>query len=250
MSEGTAAEPPNGTPGRRALGAMESAVRRARERTGATTLTSTPPESSPPAAYQPSALPPPPPPPPPRPWAAGPIPPGTEPHRSAQREHWLAVSVAVVAVLVVAAGIALAVSSGGGAPQVASPPSSTSPGLAHGAHPPAAQHATGGSSGHGSRTSRTTTSVAPAATPGGPPVISSITPTSGSAGQGVQVAGSNFLSSDGQIVATFNGQVAPTSCPAQNTCTVTVPPMTGAASAQITITTAGGTSNAVTFTYS
>jgi hypothetical protein len=31
---------------------------------------------------------------------------------------------------------------------------------------------------------------------------------------------------------------------------VTVPPMTGASSARITITTAAGTSNAVTFTYS
>ena len=59
---------------------------------------------------------------------------------------------------------------------------------------------------------------------------------------------SNFLSSSGQIVATFNGQVAPTSCPAQNTCTVTVPPSTSP-SAQVVITTARGTSNAVTFTY-
>jgi hypothetical protein len=66
---------------------------------------------------------------------------------------------------------------------------------------------------------------------------------------GVQVAGTNFLSSNGQIVASFDGEVAPTSCPAQNVCTVTVPPMTGPAAAQVTITTAGGTSNAVTFTY-
>jgi hypothetical protein len=58
------------------------------------------------------------------------------------------------------------------------------------------------------------------------------------------------MSSDGQIVATFNGQVAPTSCPAQNTCTITVPPPPpGSQSAQVTITTASGTSNAVTFTY-
>jgi hypothetical protein len=50
-------------------------------------------------------------------------------------------------------------------------------------------------------------------------------------------------------VATFNGQVAPTSCPAQNTCTVTVPPSPGGATAQVTITTASGTSNVVTFIY-
>jgi hypothetical protein len=251
MSEGTAAEPPNGTPGRRALGAMESAVRRARERTDATTLTRPPPEATPPTAYAPSAVPPPPPPPAPRPWT-GTMPPRSGPPRSAQHEHWLAISVAVVAVLVVAAGIALAVSSGGGGgPQIAAPPPSTTPSLVHGAHPPAARHPGRVGSDHGSHASRTSTSAPPSAGPaGGPPVISSITPKSGAAGQGIQIAGSNFLSSDGQIVATFNGQVAPTSCPAQNTCTVTVPPMTGAPSAQIVITTAGGTSNAVTFTYS
>ena len=81
-------------------------------------------------------------------------------------------------------------------------------------------------------------------------MIASIDPASGTAGQGIQIAGSNFLSSDGQIVANFNGQVAPTSCPEQNTCTVTVPPMSGSQSAKVTITTASGTSNAVTFTYS
>jgi hypothetical protein len=63
------------------------------------------------------------------------------------------------------------------------------------------------------------------------------------------ITGANFLSSNGQIVATFNGRVATTSCPAQNTCTVTVPPST-APSAQVVITTAGGASNAVTFDYS
>ena len=76
-------------------------------------------------------------------------------------------------------------------------------------------------------------------------------PASGSAGQAIQVAGANFLSSSGQIIATFDGQVAPTSCPAQNTCSVTVPPPpSGTQSAQVVITTAGGTSNTVTFTYS
>jgi hypothetical protein len=81
-------------------------------------------------------------------------------------------------------------------------------------------------------------------------VISVLSPASGPAGEGIQVAGANFLSSNGQIVASFNGEVAPTSCPAQDVCTVTVPPITGSTAAQVTITTAGGTSNAVTFTYS
>lgn len=254
MSEGTAAEPPQGTPGRRALGAMESAVRRARERTGATTLTTPPPQasSSPVQAPTPDvgttwAAPPPL---PPRPTAPGSDRPG--PRWPVRQEHWLVVLVAVVAILVVAGGIALAVSSGNGGPQIAAPPPSTAVGPTHAAAaPPVARHSGHSGSKQGASASRPTTSVStPPAIAGGPPVISSISPTSGSAGQGVQVAGSNFLSSDGQIVATFNGQVAPTSCPAQNTCTVTVPPMTGAQSAQITITTAGGTSNAVTFTYS
>jgi hypothetical protein len=74
-------------------------------------------------------------------------------------------------------------------------------------------------------------------------------PSSGTPGQGIQVSGANFLSASGQIVATFNGQVAPTECPAPNSCRVTVPPPNGAATAQVTITTASGTSNAVTFTY-
>ena len=77
-----------------------------------------------------------------------------------------------------------------------------------------------------------------AVAPAGPPVISSLSPASGAAGQTVMVSGANFLSTSGQIVATFNGQVAPTSCPAQNTCTVTVPSST-APSAQVVITTAG-----------
>jgi hypothetical protein len=101
-----------------------------------------------------------------------------------------------------------------------------------------------------SKSPSTTTSTAPPATPGGPPVIASLSPASGTAGQGIQVAGSNFLSSSGEIVASFNGEVAPTECPAANTCTVTVPPMSGSSSAQVTITTASGTSNAVTFNYS
>ena len=257
MSDGTAVDPPQGTPGRRALGAMEIAVRRARERTGATTLTTPAAEKSTPVAGTPSTFPPPPL--GPRPWrSAGPMPPRPEPpgpHQRerwlAQREHWLAVSVAVVAVLLVAGGIALAVSSGTSGPPVAAPPPSAPAGTAHNANPaaprPVGHH---GSSQVSPRGSTTTSVPAPPASTGGPPVISSISPTSGPAGQGIQIAGANFLSSDGQIVATFNGQVAPTSCPAENTCTVTVPQMAGTPSAQVTITTAGGTSNAVTFTYS
>ncbi len=94
----------------------------------------------------------------------------------------------------------------------------------------------------------TTTSTAPVS-PGGPPVISALTPSSAAAGQALQVAGSNFLSTNGQIVATFNGQVAPTNCPTQNSCSVTVPPSAGLTAVPVTINTSGRTSNAMNFTY-
>jgi len=66
----------------------------------------------------------------------------------------------------------------------------------------------------------------------------------------VTVNGSNFLSSNGRIIAAFNGQPTATSCPSQEVCTVTVPPPSpGVTSAHVTVTTANGTSNAVTFSY-
>jgi hypothetical protein len=251
MSEKTTGERLPGTPSQRALGAMESAVRRARERSGAVTGSGPIQEDTQPVSVTPIPVDSPTPPVPP--WS-GPQPPWSGPpsetartDESARREHWLTIAVAVVAALVVIAGIALAISSGGGGQQAAAPPSTT-PSTAHAHTPPASHHPARGR--HTGRSGGSTTSTAPPATPGGPPVIATLSPASGSAGQGIQVAGSNFLSSSGQIVATFNGQVAPTSCPAQNTCTVTVPPMSGSSSVVVTITTASGTSNAVTFTYS
>ena len=159
-------------------------------------------------------------------------------------------TVAVVALLVVAAAIALIVSSSSSsAPsypaavpsgQATTVPTHSPPTGPRNRAAPATTPTTSTPA-----SSTTTVAVAPA----GPPVISSLSPASGSAGQSVMVSGANFLSTSGQIVATFNGQVAPTSCPAQNTCTVTVP-SSNAPSAQVVITTAGGASNAETFTYS
>ncbi len=220
MTDGQSDEPPPGTPGRRALGAMESAARRARESAGGG------------------------PPPPSASWQRPVRPTDRAPDAARSPDRWLVASVAVVAVLVVVGAIALAFS-GGNSPQVAAPPSST---VAHPSTTIASRHG-GGTTRPSHATSTSTTTTVPS-TPGAAPVISSLTPSSGTAGQGIQVAGSNFMSSDGQIVATFNGQVAPTSCPAQNTCTIIVPPPPpGSQSAQVTITTASGTSNAVTFTY-
>ena len=97
-----------------------------------------------------------------------------------------------------------------------------------------------------------TTAPSPAATPasGSGPVLSALSPSSGSAGQSVIVVGTGFLSSDGSVVVSFDGQVAPTVCPIQTSCTVTVPAMSDPPpTLPVTITTASGTSNALSFDY-
>lgn len=233
--DGPAVEPPRGTPSRRALGAMEHAVERAR----ATAGSSSPTQPAKPFE-RPRTIPPPP---------SEPTP-DRRPYRARFDERWLIISVAVTATLVVVGAVALALSSRNGVQQGA-PPTSGITAPSHSGSPAGGRPPTP-AAGHQPRPSAATTTTAatpPPASPGGTPVISSLSPASGPAGMGVQVAGTNFLSSNGQIVASFDGEVAPTSCPAQNVCTVTVPPMTGPAAAQVTITTAGGTSNAVTFTY-
>jgi hypothetical protein len=86
--------------------------------------------------------------------------------------------------------------------------------------------------------------------PGGAPTLSSMTPASGSAGQTVVVAGANFMSSNGQILFQFGSQPAPTSCPVQTSCTITVPANTGPPSVvPVTATTSDGTSNTLYFVY-
>src|SRR5580704_4905613 len=90
MADDHATEPPPGTPGRRALGAMESAVRRARESAGAPPLSSSAP---PPAPTRPVRT-------PPQPTRVEPAPRPAEDRRSAGRDRWLIRAVAVVAALV------------------------------------------------------------------------------------------------------------------------------------------------------
>jgi hypothetical protein len=64
------------------------------------------------------------------------------------------------------------------------------------------------------------------------------------------ISGTNLVSADGQILARFNGAVAPTRCPARTSCSVTVPGNSSPASTvSVTVTTAAGTSNALTFSY-
>ena len=87
---------------------------------------------------------------------------------------------------------------------------------------------------------------------GGGPTITGFDPNHGAPGQQVDVTGTGFMSSDGNITAYFGGQSASTSCPTPTTCTVVVPqppPGAAAGAVQVTIVTASGRSNAVTFTY-
>jgi hypothetical protein len=268
MTEVPASEPPQGTPGRRALGAMESAVRRVRESAGEPPVL--PSTSAPRPTEDPGQAAPPP---PDRPKASpGPVEApfaGETPRRTSEAgspwwdrrgERWLAGAVIAVAVLVVAAGIALAASLSGNSSLSPNPVTVAAPTVPHdhgqggkstrhGTTHPSTAPSTSGTSGTSAppAPSTSTTSTLPAV-PGAPPVIAALNPASGGPGQAIQVAGANFLSTSGHIVATFNGQVAPTSCPAQNTCMVTVPQMAGP-SAQVVITTASGTSNSVMFTY-
>ena len=225
------AQPPAGTPSPRALGAMESAVRRVRA-----SNTVAPDAPTPPDPYRP-----------PVPVAPVRRPDGVWTRWTAGRsDRWLLGAVAVAAVAVVALAVALILSLQNGSTRVATPPVATVAPSGGGHHP---AHNTPGTASSTTTSTTSTTSTTIAATPGGPPVIDSLSPSSGAAGQTITITGANFISSDGHIVAAFNGQVAPTSCPAQNTCTVTVPPSNGAPSAQVTITTAAGASNTVPFTY-
>ena len=221
-------EPPRSLPSQRALGAMESAVRRARASGQAPAPSTGPGPARPPLREEVRAV-------PPSPATAG-----------GRRDRWLVASVVVVAVLVLAGGIALAVSLGGGSHPAATIPTT----VATTVTPGGARHLSTGPIGSptGGPSTSSTTTTAPAV-PGAAPVISALDPSTGTPGQSIEIAGSNFLSPDGHIVASFDGRVTSTSCPTPSTCTVTVPPSSGAPSAQVTISTASGISNAATFDY-
>jgi hypothetical protein len=250
-------------PGQRALGAMAEAARRAREATtGATPETAgpagptrelpsrnegsssswiqraipdVPVESSAPLIFGPSPL------------THATLEPGPPPQP--RQEQRLMMSVFVVAAMVLGTGIALAVSLNTQGHTIASNTSGGTPtgsGGSAAAQPPPKRPSP----------SPTSTTPSPSRTShptsgGTAPVLSSLSPSAGSAGQTVVVSGSNFMSADGLVEARFGGQVAPTSCPVQTSCTLTVPVMTGPPTAvTVTITTDAGTSNGVTFDYS
>jgi hypothetical protein len=86
-------------------------------------------------------------------------------------------------------------------------------------------------------------------TPGGP-TITSVTPSQGSPGQTVTIAGSNLFSSNGQVLAYFGDVVAPTACASESSCTATVPQAApGANRVDVTVKTSAGSSNGEPFTY-
>jgi hypothetical protein len=177
--------------------------------------------------------------------------PKTRPTRKVRPERWLVGAVAVAAMLVVggAGALAVALAKGSGPSQVAAPPPGQTPTNSHGRPAHGRAHAVVPTAPQTS-TSTTPTTVAPIAITGTAPVISALSPSSGNIGQTVQISGGNFQSTNGQIVADFGSTAASTDCPTSSTCTVTVPtglPPFG--SVPVTITTAQGVSNTLTFTF-
>jgi hypothetical protein len=97
----------------------------------------------------------------------------------------------------------------------------------------------------------TGTTVPIAVAEGSLPVIDGLSPSSGGTGQVITVSGANFMSADGQVIARVDGQVAPTDCPSQTDCTVSMPALVGVAPGpvQVTVTTGAGTSSPASFDY-
>jgi hypothetical protein len=92
---------------------------------------------------------------------------------------------------------------------------------------------------------------AAAPSPTGAPRLASISPSSGAAGQSIVINGSGLFSSNGEVVAYFGGTQAGTSCTSQTSCAVTVPDLgSGPAVVPVTVVTAAGRSNPLTFSYS
>ena len=82
------------------------------------------------------------------------------------------------------------------------------------------------------------------------PALTTLDPSGGTAGQVLVINGTNLLSPSGTITAQFGGQTTTIACPQSTSCLIEVPSTDGATgTAQVTVTTDGGTSNPLTFTY-
>ncbi len=94
------------------------------------------------------------------------------------------------------------------------------------------------------------TTPSPPPLSGTTPSLTALDPSSGSPGQVLVIDGSNLLSTSGQITAQFGGQTTTIACPQSTSCLIEVPTTDGSTgTAQVSITTDGGTSNSLTFTY-
>lgn len=103
---------------------------------------------------------------------------------------------------------------------------------------------------HSSSTTTTTTTAVPVLRPGAPPVLVSLEPATGHAGEQVVVVGSGLVSANGIITATFSGTETGVRCPSEQRCIVTVPPLRkGTTAASVQIATSSGVSNSRIFTY-
>lgn len=104
------------------------------------------------------------------------------------------------------------------------------------------------------RTTVTTAAPAPPplprATSPAAPQLSAISPDGGGPGQLVTITGANLISSNGIVVASFNGELTRTVCPVTTACSVVVPNLGPAPGrAVVVVTTAQGTSNGLAFSY-
>jgi hypothetical protein len=175
-------------------------------------------------------------------------PPGPDPGAFTDRRRRLligAVLVAAVVLVGISAALAVSLATRGGTPRAPSTGAST----ATTAVSSPTHHRVAAPTPAASTPSTTGPPAAGSAT--SDPVLAALDPSSGVAGQVVTITGSNFLSADGVIQASFGGQLAPIDCPSQDTCTVTVPtpPAGSPAPVPVTVTTSTGTSNPLTFTY-
>ncbi len=119
---------------------------------------------------------------------------------------------------------------------------SSSPGSAPGA-------GTQSAPGAGTQPAVAAPATTPTASPGAPR-LTSVNPAAGGPGQRVILSGANLFSADGEVVAYFGPQAAPTSCSSQTSCTATVPNFgSGPSTVPITVTTQHGRSDAVRFAY-
>ncbi|MBO0729126.1 MAG: IPT/TIG domain-containing protein [Acidimicrobiaceae bacterium] len=85
--------------------------------------------------------------------------------------------------------------------------------------------------------------------PPGSPALGAISPASGAAGQTVIITGSGLFSRNGLVTVLFGHTQAPVACPTQTTCRVTVPARGSPGVVPVTVSTTGGTSNPLPFTY-